>query len=202
MYWRHQAYALHTTAMHISWWKLRTVVARNNRDHEPQSPYYCLFAPRIYIYIVVLRTLSVRGESHNHRNATGEVATTSPPFYNEPHRSHIPCMKAELGMNSTSWSQHHFVVSENPSSRCTKLRTVAASNSRDHGPQSLYHSLFAPRIYIVVLHAHPVHGESHNQLKRHGRGCNSALCVGEKTLHNTIQFSTTEFWAHSVIEPE
>jgi len=35
--------------------------------------YCCLFAPRIYI--VVLRTHPVRGESHNQRNATGEVAT-------------------------------------------------------------------------------------------------------------------------------
>jgi len=32
-----------------------------------------LFAPRIYIF--VLRAHPVRGESHNQRNATGEVAT-------------------------------------------------------------------------------------------------------------------------------
>jgi len=35
--------------------------------------YYCLLAPRIYIF--VLRAYPVRGESHNQRNATGEVAT-------------------------------------------------------------------------------------------------------------------------------
>jgi len=35
--------------------------------------YYCLLAPRIYI--AVLRAHPVRGESHNQRNATGEVAT-------------------------------------------------------------------------------------------------------------------------------
>jgi len=34
---------------------------------------YCLLAPRIYI--AVLRAHLVRGESHNQRNATGEVAT-------------------------------------------------------------------------------------------------------------------------------
>jgi len=51
-----------------------------------------------------------RGESHNQRNATREVATTSPPFYNEPHRSHVLCVKAELSTTSTSWSQHHFVT--------------------------------------------------------------------------------------------
>jgi len=63
-----------------------------------------------YIYNgVILHAHPVRGESHNQRNATGEVATTSPPFYNEPHRSHVLCVKVELGTTTTSWSQHHFV---------------------------------------------------------------------------------------------
>ena len=38
--------------------------------------YYCLLAPRIHIF--VLHAHLVRGESHNQRNTTGEVAT--PPF--------------------------------------------------------------------------------------------------------------------------
>jgi len=45
--------------------------------------YYCLLAP--LTYTVVLRAHPVCGESYNQRNATGEVATTSPPFYNERH---------------------------------------------------------------------------------------------------------------------
>jgi len=84
--------------------KLRTVAASNNRDYPTRSLssspsgstvncspgsqsflevtyqitpsgslYYCLLAPRIYIF--VLRAHPVRGESHNQRNATGEVAT-------------------------------------------------------------------------------------------------------------------------------
>jgi len=65
------------------------------------SLYYCLFTPHTCIF--VLSTHPVRGESHNQRNTTGEVATTSPPFYNEPHRSHVLCVKAELGTTSTSW---------------------------------------------------------------------------------------------------
>ena len=88
--------------------KLRTVAASNNRDHPTRSLYYCLFAP--YRYIFVLRAPPVRGESYNQRNTTGEVATTSPPFYNEPHRSPFLCVKAELRTTSTSWSQHHFVA--------------------------------------------------------------------------------------------
>jgi len=35
-----------------------------------------------YMYGVILHTHPVRGESHNQPNTTGEVATTSPPFYN------------------------------------------------------------------------------------------------------------------------
>jgi len=69
---------------------------------------YYLLAPRIYI--VVLRAHPVRGESHNQRNATIEVATTTPHFYNEPHRSHVHCVKAEVGTTSASWLQHHFVA--------------------------------------------------------------------------------------------
>ena len=40
-----------------------------------------------HMYVVVLHAHPVRGESHNQRNTTREVATTSPRFYNEPHRS-------------------------------------------------------------------------------------------------------------------
>jgi len=92
--------------------KLRTVAASNNRYHPTRSLYYCLFAPHRYIF--VLRTHPVRGESNNQRNTTGEVATISPPFYNEPHRSHVLCVKAALRTTSTSWSQHHFVAIRNP----------------------------------------------------------------------------------------
>ena len=51
---------------------------------------------------VILHAHPVRGESYNQRNTTGEVATTSPPFYNEPHRSHVLCVKAELCTTFTS----------------------------------------------------------------------------------------------------
>jgi len=50
---------------------------------------------------------------------------------------------------------------------CVKLRIVAASNNRVQAPRSLYCCLFAPHIYIyiyiIVLRAHPVRGESHIQ---------------------------------------
>ena len=62
-----------------------------------------------YMYGVVLQAHPVRGESHISCKTTGEAATTSPPFYNEPHRSHVLCVKADPGKTFTSWSQHHFV---------------------------------------------------------------------------------------------
>jgi len=63
---------------------------------------------------MVLFFTHIRGESHNQRKTTGEVATTCPPFYNEPHRSHVLWVKAELRTTFTSWSQHHFVAIGNP----------------------------------------------------------------------------------------
>jgi len=100
-----------------------------------------------YIYNgVILHAHPFRGESHNQRNTTGEVATTSPPFYNESNRSHVLCVKAELGTTSTSWSQHHFVAIGNPGGMCAKLRTVAASNNRDHARNLSFYCLLALHI--------------------------------------------------------
>jgi len=88
--------------------KLRTMAASNNRDHLTRSLYCCLFMP--YIYGVFLHAHLVRGESHIYRNTTRQVAKTSPPLYNQPHRLHILCVKAASGTTFTSWSQHHFVA--------------------------------------------------------------------------------------------
>ena len=54
--------------------------------------------------------------------------------------------------------------SEIPSGMCAKLRTVAASNNRDHARNLSYCCLLTLHIQYnrVVLHAHPVRGESHN----------------------------------------
>jgi len=55
-----------------------------------------------------------------------------------------------------AWPQHpgHSTIllrSESPSGKCAKLRTVAASNNRDHAPQSLYYCLFAPHNVVLFL---------------------------------------------------
>jgi len=66
---------------------------------------------------------------------------------------------------------------EIPSGMCAKLRTVAASNNRAHMPWSLYYCLFAPRIYIVVLRAHPLRGESHIQHNANGEVATAATIM-------------------------
>jgi len=64
---------------------------------------------------------------------------------------------------NASWAVLPLLRSEIPSGICAKLSTVAASNNGDHPTRSLFCCLFAPHIYIFVLRAHPVRGESHNQ---------------------------------------
>jgi len=109
--------------------KLRTVAASNTRDHARNLSYYSFLA--LQYNGVILHAHPVRGESHNQRNATREVAITSPPFHNEPHRSHALCVKVELVTTSTSWSQHHFVAATNEPHRshalCVKVELVTTS---------------------------------------------------------------------------
>jgi len=69
---------------------------------------------------VVLRSHPVRGESHIQRNANGQVATTYPPFYKEPHQSHVLCVKVAPAMTFTSWSQYHFVAIGKPEQHVRK----------------------------------------------------------------------------------
>ena len=87
-----------------------------------------------YMYGVVLHAHPVRGESHNQRNSTGEVATTSPLFYNEPRQLHVLCVKAELHTTFTSWSQHHFVAIGNPEWHMHKASHCDRKENRVHMP--------------------------------------------------------------------
>jgi len=70
---------------------------------------------------------------------------------------------------------------------CLKLRTVTASNNRDHALQSLHYCLFAPHICGVFLRAHPVRGESHIQRKANGEVATSCIITTniQKTLEST-----------------
>jgi len=80
--------------------------------------YYCLFVPHICGCCSLPHP--VRGESHNQHSANREVATTSPPFYDEPHQSHVLFVKSAPGTTFTSWSQHHFVAIRKPKRQVRK----------------------------------------------------------------------------------
>jgi len=152
--------------------KLRTMAASNNRVHPTRSLYYCLFTP--HIYIIVLRAHPIRGESHNQRNATGEVATTSPPFYNEPHRSYV--------LLCEGWTQHnlHILVTapfycdrKSPRGMCAKLCTVAGSN-KSSCAWSLLLLVRATCIYYCSSRTSRLWWIAQS-MQRHQRGCNTTI---------------------------
>jgi len=59
------------------------------------------------------------------------------------------------------WRRWYCCDWKSRSGMWAKLRTVAASNNRDHAPRSLNYCLFAPHICGVVLRAYSVRAESH-----------------------------------------
>ena len=97
--WKAQA----SCAQSFTLWQQATIEIMH-RDHS-------LITCSRHLYMgVVLYTHSVRGEPCIQCNASQEFATTSLPFYNEPHRSHVLFVKASHSTTFTSWSQHHFVA--------------------------------------------------------------------------------------------
>jgi len=92
---------------------------------------------------VVLRAHLICGESHIQCNASREVATTSPPFYNESHSSHVLFVKVAPGMTFISWSQHHFVVIRKPERQVRKASHCGSKQQQ----RSLYYCSFAPHLY-------------------------------------------------------
>jgi len=88
------------------------------------------------------------------RNASGVVATKSPPFYNEPHRSHVLCVKAEPGTTFTSWSQHHLVAIEKARAAYAQSFTLWQQATIEFMCRN--HSIIAclHHAYIVFFFAH------------------------------------------------
>ena len=65
--------------------------------------------------------------------------------------------------------------SEIPSGICARLRTVAASNNRDHTPWSLYYCLFAPHILWCYSSRTSRSWWTAHSKQRHRRSCNSTF---------------------------
>ena len=140
--------------------KLRTVAASNNRVHMPWSLDYCLFTSHIWVMFFAHIPFVV-----NHTfNATPIGRLQQHPLLftmNRTDRTFF-CVKAELSTTCTSWLQHHFIAIGKAQGACVQSfapwQEVTRVHARDH-----YYCLFAPHVYIIVLRAHPVCGESHNQ---------------------------------------
>jgi len=131
--------------------KLHTVAATNNRDHMSWSPYYCWFAPHIYI-VVVLHAQPIRAESHIQCNANGEVATTIPPLNNERHQLHVPFVKVAPGTTFTSWSQHHFVATGKPKRKVRRaLHCGSKQQQRSHAMITLLLLVRAKYIWVLFF---------------------------------------------------
>jgi len=83
--------------------------------------------------------------------------------------------------------------SESPSGMCAKLRTVAASNNRDHAPRSLYYYLFAPHIYgCCSSHIFRSWWTMHS-VQRQWRGCNTSFLIHLHDNANSEQFHSSVF---------
>ena len=134
--------------------KLRTVTASNNRDHASQS-LLLLLARVTYIYCCSSRiSLSwwIPQSTQHHQRGCNNISSflqrTTP----------IACSLCE------GWTRHnlHILVTapfccdqKSPSGMCAKLRTVTASNNKDHASQSLLFIIaYSPHAYILLFFAH------------------------------------------------
>ena len=85
-----------------------------------------------------------------------------------------------------------FLRSEIPSGMCAKLRTAAASNSRDHASQSLLFLLaHATHIYFCSSHT-PRSWWITQSTQYHGRDCNNVTSFSQRTT--PIACSLCECW--------
>ena len=98
---------------------------------------------------------------------------------------------------SWQWRVQDFLLllrSESPSSMCTKLHTVAASNNRDHPTRSLYYCLFVPHIYGYYS-SHTSHSWWITHSMQHQpRGCNNIPFFLQQTAPITCSFCEVSTW--------
>jgi len=77
--------------------------------------------------------------------------------------------------------------SESPSGMCAKLRTVTASNNRDHALQSFFYCLFAPHICCCSSRTSRSWWTTH-LTQRQESGCNSIPSFSQRTEPITHSF--------------
>jgi len=124
----------------------------------------------------ILRAHPVHGESNIPHNVNWEVATTSLPFYNEPHRSHILFVKGASGMTFTSsWSQHHFVALGKPKRQVHKASHCGSEQQQRLSPDEITHCLRHIRVYVCYSSRTSSSWWIAHSTQRQPRGCNNIL---------------------------
>ena len=100
----------------------------------PRSLYHCLFVPHTCVVLHAILLVV------NHRFNTSTEWLQKHPLLFTTKRSN-----RTFFCEGFTWHDLHILVTapfccdrKSPSSMCTKLHTVAASNNRDHAPQSLF----------------------------------------------------------------
>jgi len=81
---------------------------------------------------------------------------------------------------------------ESPSGMCAKLRTVAASNNRDHATRSLYYCLFAPHICWCCSSRTFRSWRTAHSVQRQRRCCNKIMNYLGYILHRFAVVAFTE----------
>ena len=160
---------------------------------------------RYMYYGVILHAHPVHGESHNQHNTTGEVATTSPPFYKEPHRSHVLCVKA--------WTCHDPHILVTAPFCCDRKSRAACAQSFAPWQQATIEIMLAISLTIACsLHVLWCYSSCTSRswcitqsTQPHQRGCNtwcvmirsrcSFHCVYIIVHHTfTVRLSWRKFW--------
>jgi len=159
--------------------KLHTVAASNSRDH-PRDHSILACAHHIYL-CVALCAHPICRESHFKCNTNRQVATTSPPFCNEPHLSHVLFVKV------CTWHHLHILVKA-PLCCCFSCDWKARAASAQSSTSWLQATIEIPR------RAHSIYGPGEDYyhasknlldqqlLPTEVRHCQNFNCTDEKHL--------------------
>ena len=125
--------------------KLRTVATSNNRDHASQSLLLLLARAT---YIMVLFFTHIPFVVNHTINATPPERLQQHPLLFKTNRTDRTFFVWRLNSTRPPHPGHSTILlrSEIPSAMCTKLRTVAANNNKDHDRNLSYCCLLALRI--------------------------------------------------------
>jgi len=138
--------------------KFHAVAASNNKDHLTWLLYYCLFAPHIFVCCSsrTSRLWWIALSTQHQLRGCNNIPRLQWMFF---------LWRLHLAPPSHPGQRATLLWLENPSSKCAKVHTVAASNNRDPTSCSFYFCLFVPHsVYMgVLLYACPVRDELHIQ---------------------------------------